>query len=111
MKDEDDDEIARSLEKAGLSPTMLEKLGLWKLPAYLSRVLRRIEKGDAMPDAVNQPTLAPTRKMNAVGMSGALATVVITLAAQWGIEISAEVAAAIVTLAAFAAGYFRRETV
>ena len=110
MKDEDDDEIARSLEKAGLLPTAFEKFGLWKAPAYLKRVLRRIEKGDPMPESVNQPTAMPTRKVSAAGMSGALATVVITLAAQWGIDISAEAAAAIVTLAAFAAGYFRRET-
>lgn len=57
----------------------------------------------------NQPTPMPTRKVTAAGIGGAAATVLIWGAAQFGLEIPAEVAAGIVALIAAAAGYMTQE--
>ena len=58
---------------------------------------------------MNQPTATPTRKIAATGIGGAAATVLIWLAAQFGMEIPAEVAAGIVALIAAGAGYMTAE--
>ena len=49
--------------------------------------------------------LAPIAKIQNVGISGASATVLIYLAGLAGVHIPADVAAAIVTVVGFAAGY------
>lgn len=62
-----------------------------------------------MSELINQPGPMPTRKLLAAGGTGALATVLIWTAAQFGLDLPAEVAAGIVTIAAAMAGYFARE--
>jgi hypothetical protein len=51
---------------------------------------------------------APVGKVNAAGAGGALAIVGVYVAGLFGVEVPAEVAAAVSTLAAFAAGYLKR---
>jgi type III secretion system FlhB-like substrate exporter len=50
----------------------------------------------------------PVPKVAAAGSGGVAATVLITIAAQFGIDLPPEVAAGIVALVAFAAGYLKR---
>ena len=58
----------------------------------------------------DQPTSAPTSKVAAAGIGGSVAIVLIWLAGQFGVELSAEVASAITAIVAFAAGYFKRSS-
>lgn len=58
----------------------------------------------------NQPTAAPTSKVAAAGIGGSIAIVLIWLAGQFGVELTAEVASALTALIAFAAGYFKKST-
>lgn len=60
----------------------------------------------APPPAV--PSRAPVAKVQAAGASGALAVLVVFVAGALGLEVPAEVAAAVATLAAYAGGYLRR---
>lgn len=52
---------------------------------------------------------APKPKVAAAGAAGTAATVLVALAPQFGIDLSPEAAAGIVTIASFAAGYLKRE--
>jgi len=52
---------------------------------------------------------APTAKMQAVGVAGAGAVVLVWVAGLLGIDMPPEVAAAIAVLLNFAAGYFKTE--
>jgi enamine deaminase RidA (YjgF/YER057c/UK114 family) len=49
----------------------------------------------------------PTPKIQAVGVAGAATTVVVFIAGQLGLDLTAEVAAALTTLIAFGAGYLK----
>jgi putative flippase GtrA len=51
----------------------------------------------------------PRPKVAAAGIAGALTVIVLYVAGQFGLDMPQEVAAAIATIAAFAAGYFKRE--
>lgn len=62
-----------------------------------------------MPSLVNQPSATPTRKMTAVGVSGAISTLVIWGFQNYGSELDPEIASAIATLVVFAAGYLTKE--
>lgn len=63
-----------------------------------------------MSELVNQPTSVPSRKVSAAGVAGALTLVLVYLVNQFtGVEITAEVSAALTTLIAFAGGYFTKE--
>jgi len=62
-----------------------------------------------MSQKIEQPTAQPTRKMSAVGIAGALATVVTWAAGQAGLDMPPEVAAAIALVLAWAVGYFTLE--
>lgn len=53
------------------------------------------------------PALAPVAKVAAAGVAGAAATVLVYVADLLGLELPAVVAAAIVAVLAFAAGYLR----
>lgn len=54
-------------------------------------------------------TAKPTPKVAAVGVGGALAIVLVWVAGLAGIDMPAEVAAAISVLVTFAAGYFKKD--
>ncbi len=55
---------------------------------------------------MKQSTNVPTRKMTAVGLAGALTTVIITISRDViGYEMTADLASAITTIITFAAGY------
>jgi len=56
----------------------------------------------------NQPTSAPTLKMQASGAAGALVTVIVFAAGLAHVQIDATTAAALVFLISFAAGYLKR---
>lgn len=58
---------------------------------------------------INQPTLRPTAKIAAVGASGTAATILIVIAQRAHLELPPEVAAAIVTLVTFGAGWWKKE--
>lgn len=65
---------------------------------------------------MNQPTAAPTAKMTAVGVSGAIVTLVGALCAMFGVQVPENVSGALlvlvpalVTIVTFASGYFKRE--
>ncbi len=65
---------------------------------------------------MNQPTAAPTAKMTAVGVSGAIVTLVGALCAMFGVQVPENVSGALlvlvpaaVTIVTFAAGYFKKE--
>ncbi len=65
---------------------------------------------------MNQPTAAPTAKMTAVGVSGAIVTLIGALCAMFGVQVPENVSGALlvlvpaaVTVVTFAAGYFKRE--
>lgn len=59
---------------------------------------------------MDQPTAAPTAKVTTATIAGALGILLVWIAGELDHPISAEVAAAIVTVLAFAGGYFKRET-
>ncbi|MDP2712316.1 MAG: hypothetical protein Q8O56_13950 [Solirubrobacteraceae bacterium] len=52
----------------------------------------------------------PVPKVAAAGAAGAAATVIVFLASQFDVEMSAEVGGAFATLFAFAGGYLKRDT-
>lgn len=54
-------------------------------------------------------TKRPNRKMAAAGTTGAMAIVLVWVAGQIGLDMPAEVGAAFAAIAAWAAGYLRRE--
>ena len=51
---------------------------------------------------------APVPKVAAAGVGGSLAVVLVYVASLFGLELSAEVAASVVGLVMFAAGYLKR---
>lgn len=53
--------------------------------------------------------MKPTKKVNAAGLGGAIAVLVIFIAQQVGVEIPGDVGAAIGTICAFGAGWLRPE--
>lgn len=60
--------------------------------------------------AMTKPAqMAPTSKMAAVGVAGAGAVVLVWVAGLLGIDMPAEVAAALAVLLNFGAGYFKSE--
>lgn len=59
-----------------------------------------------MAELVNQPTNKPVRKITAGGLAGALVTAVVGIL---GIELAAEVIAALTTITTFGVGYFVKE--
>lgn len=63
-----------------------------------------------MSTTVNQPGIAPTRKMTAVGITGAVSIVLILIAGWVGVPLSEEGAGAIATLLMLVAGYFVKES-
>lgn len=52
--------------------------------------------------------MKPQPKIQAAGVAGSLAVVIVYLCGMLGVEMTAEVAAAVTTLLAFAAGYLKR---
>ncbi len=54
-------------------------------------------------------TRKPRPKVAAAGASGTAATAVIAIAGQLGLDLTPEVAGAVVALASFAAGYLKAE--
>ena len=50
-------------------------------------------------------------KVRAVGLAGLIATIIIAALPFLGVEVSPEVAAAIITVVAFIAGFWKKETV
>jgi hypothetical protein len=58
---------------------------------------------------IQQPTLLPTRKVGAGGLAGAVSILIIAAAHQVGLEIPAELASAVTTVATFAIGWLVRE--
>jgi len=60
----------------------------------------------------DQPTAAPTNKVAAAGIAGAISVFAIYLVgAIFNIEVPAEVASAFTTIVAFVAAYFKRNEV
>lgn len=59
-----------------------------------------------MPELREQPSKRTTRKMEAVGIGGAMATVMAWIAGQAGVEMPMEVAVAIAAIIVFVAGYW-----
>jgi hypothetical protein len=68
-----------------------------------------LDEQEADVDEGFAPPKAPYPKVNAAGFGGAVATVLVFLAPLVGIEVPAEVAAALATVLAFAAAYIRTE--
>lgn len=60
---------------------------------------------------VDQPSSAPTKKVQAVGISGAVATIIIFIAGQMDVTVDPITAAAFVTLISTLSGYFKRNKV
>lgn len=59
---------------------------------------------------VNQPTPAPTRKVAATGIAGAITIVLVYIVQSlFNVEIPAEVSSAITLLISFASGYLVKE--
>ncbi len=58
-----------------------------------------------MDKLVDQPTAAPTNKVAAAGVAGALTIVLVYFAGLAGLEVPPEVASAVTALLAFSAGY------
>lgn len=67
-----------------------------------------------MPNLVNQPTAAPTRKLQAVGIAGAITAAIIAgVNAYWpgiGDQFSPAIGAGVATVISFVAGYFTRNS-
>lgn len=62
------------------------------------------------PNLVNQPSLAPTRKVAAMGLTAAGVSVILGIAHYgFGVDLDPEFATGIVTLLAAGAGYMTRE--
>lgn len=63
-----------------------------------------------MSQTVNQPTPAPTRKVAATGIAGAVTVVLIYLVQSFfNVSIPAEVASAVTLILSFASGYIVKE--
>lgn len=62
-----------------------------------------------MAKLVNQDTPAPTRKVAVGGIAGSLTVVLVYIIGLFGIELPAEVVAALTALIQFGAAYFVRE--
>ena len=60
-------------------------------------------------ELVNQPSAHPTRKVTAVGVSGAVATALIWALREAGIDLDPEITAALAAMIMGIAGYFARE--
>jgi hypothetical protein len=60
---------------------------------------------------VNQPTAAPTNKVAAVGIGGSIATILVFIAGQFGVDVTPEVSAAFVVVVTFLSGYIKRDKV
>lgn len=60
-------------------------------------------------ETYSQASSMPTQKVAAAGISGAVSIVLIYIASQLGLELPAEVAAAITTIVSFASGYLVKE--
>lgn len=58
---------------------------------------------------MNQSSAAPTNKMTAVGISGALTVVLVYILGQFGVAMPVEVASAVTVLISFLSGYIVRE--
>lgn len=58
----------------------------------------------------SQPTAAPTRKVTAGGVAGAVATIIVAVAAGLGVDIDGVTAAAIATILQFAGAYVVRDS-
>lgn len=56
-------------------------------------------------ETANQPTAAPTNKMVAVGVAGALTVVLVYALGEFGYNIPVEVASAVTVLISFVSGY------
>lgn len=52
--------------------------------------------------------MQPTPKIAAAGVGGAIATLAVWIAAQFGVDMPQEVGAAIATVLSLTAGYFKR---
>ncbi len=61
-----------------------------------------------MNHTYSQPTARPTAKVAATGIAGSVAIVLIWVAGQFGIDMPAEVAAALTAIIAFGAGYMKK---
>jgi len=61
-----------------------------------------------MTRLTSQPSLAPTRKVAATGITGTVATVLVLVADAFGYELDPALAAALVGAAAFVVGYFTK---
>jgi len=60
---------------------------------------------------VNQPTAAPTQKVAAATLGGAVTVIAVWALGQFGIDLPSEVAASVAVLVAAVAGYFTRDKV
>lgn len=58
---------------------------------------------------MNQGSAQPTPKVVATGVTGAAAIILVAVANKLGLDLPPEVAAAIVAVAAFVAGYLKRD--
>lgn len=59
---------------------------------------------------LESPTSAPTRKVAAAGISGAVTTILLFVLAQFGITVDGEVGAALAVVISFIFSYFTTET-
>lgn len=63
-------------------------------------------------DSYNQPTVAPTTKLTAAGISGAITVVLLALVENFtNVEVSSEVASSLTIIVAFLMGYFTKERI
>ncbi len=60
---------------------------------------------------INQPSAAPTTKVSAAGISGALTVVLVYVLGFGGVEVPPEVASALTAIVAFAASYLIKSKV
>lgn len=61
------------------------------------------------PTLVSQPSKRPTNKLTAAGAAGSASVVIVWLAGLVGVDMPAEVGAAVATLLSFAAGYLVKD--
>lgn len=60
---------------------------------------------------VNQPTLAPTTKVTAGAIAGAITVVLVWLVGMAGLEVPAEVASAVTVIISFLTSYIKHDRV
>lgn len=58
---------------------------------------------------INQPTAAPTRKVTAGALAGAVTILAVFVFGQFGVDIPAEVSSSVTVLLTFAASYVVRD--